>query len=444
MADANRALDRVLGSLVSVLRHPLAACTAFLLVHLWLGNLNLHSSQSPMTDVTYVYKFWVEQFVVEGFRVGVDSQWVYPVVAFVPMLLAYAFGPEFYGATWLSMVLVLNLVALGFLTGWGRRRDRVNVAWWWIFFLVALGPIALGRIDSVSVPLAIIGMLLLASRPRAAAIVLAIATWMKVWPAALLAAVIIASRHRVRVLVAITATSLAIIATALLMGSGANVFSFITQQAGRGLQIEAPVSTVWLWLAASGSKDTFVYYDSDILTYQVDGDGTAAAAALMTPLLGFAVAVVSFLGIRAVRRGANVAQLLPPLALALVTAFIVFNKVGSPQFESWLAVPVIVGLMSALGGGRSFRVPASLALVIAAMTQVIYPTFYPLLLGLDPMMLALITARNLLLVALLIWAIVCVVRAGAPAAEPDLLHPDVEHADLAEPSTWPLASPLQP
>ena len=444
MADANRALDRVLGSLVNVLRHPLAACTAFLLVHLWLGNLNLHSSQGPMADVTYVYKFWVEQFVVEGFRVGVDSQWVYPVVAFVPMLLAYAFGPEFYGATWLSMVLVLNLVALGFLTGWGRRRDRVDVAWWWIFFLVTLGPIALGRIDSVSVPLAIIGMLLLASRPRAAAIVLAIATWMKVWPAALLAAVIIASRHRVRVLVTITATSLAIIATALLMGSGANVFSFITQQAGRGLQVEAPVSTVWLWLAASGSKDTFVYYDYDILTYQVDGEGTAAAAALMTPLLGFAVAVVAFLGIRAVRRGASVAQLLPPLALALVTAFIVFNKVGSPQFESWLAVPVIGGLVSALGGGRSFRVPAMLALVIAAMTQVIYPTFYPLLLGLDPMMLALITVRNLLLVALLIWAIVCVVRAGAPAAEPELLHPDIEDADLAEPSTWPLASPLQP
>ncbi len=359
------------------------------------------------------------------------------------MLLAYAFGPESYGATWLSMVLVLNLVALGFLIGWGRRRDRVVVAWWWILFLVALGPIALGRIDSVSVPLAIVGILLLASRPRAAAIVLAIATWMKVWPAAVLAAVIIASRDRARVFVAITATSLAIIVITLLMGSGANVFSFITQQADRGLQVEAPVSTVWMWLAASGSNGTVVYYDYDILTYQVDGEGTAIAAALMTPLLGVAVALVALLGIRAVRRGASVSHLLPPLSLALVAAFIVFNKVGSPQFESWLAVPVIGGLVSALRGGRSFRVPAMLALVIAAMTQVIYPTFYPLLLSLDPMMLALITARNLLLVALLTWAIVRVIRAGAPADELDFSQPDAGDADGAEPSTRPLASPLQ-
>ena len=440
MADANRALDRVLGLLVSVLRHPLAACAGFLLVHLWLGNINLHSSQGPMADVTYVYKFWVEQFVVEGFRVGIDSQWVYPVLAFVPMLFSYALGPDSYGATWLSMVVVLYLVALGVLTGWGRRRDRVNVAWWWIFFLLALGPIALGRIDSVTVPLAIIGVLLLAARPRAAAIILAIATWMKVWPAALIAAALIVSPQRVRVFVATAATSLAIVAAALLMGSGANVVSFVTQQAGRGLQVEAPVSTVWLWLAASGAEDTVVYYDHDILTYQVDGQGTAAAAALMTPLLGVAVAVVALLGIRAVRRGASVPQLLPPLALALVTAFIVFNKVGSPQFESWLAVPIIGGLVSALQGGRSFRRPAMLALAIAAMTQVIYPTFYPLLLGLDPMMLVLITARNLLLVALLIWAILCVVRSGAPTAAHDVVPPDVDAgaSDRAQLSVWPL------
>lgn len=430
----------MLGFLVSVLRHPLAACAGFLLVHLWLGNINLHSSQGPMADVTYVYKFWVEQFVVEGFRVGIDSQWVYPLLAFVPMLFAYVFGPDSYGATWLSMVLVLNLVALGVLTGWGRRRDRVSVAWWWIFFLLALGPIALGRIDSVTVPLAIIGVLLLASRPRAAAVILAIATWMKVWPAAIIAAVLIVSPQRVRVFIAIAATSLAIVAIALLMGSGANVLSFVTQQAGRGLQVEAPVSTVWLWLAASGAEDTVVYFDYDILTYQVDGQGTAAAAALMTPLLGVAVAVVALLGIRAVRRGASVPKLLPPLALALVTAFIVFNKVGSPQFESWLAVPIIGGLVGALHGGRSFRRPAMLVLAIAAMTQVIYPTFYPLLLGLDPMMLVLITARNLLLVALLAWAIVWVIRAGAPAPTHDSARADADAdaTDRAQPSMWPL------
>ena len=35
----------------------------------------------------------------------------------------------------------------------------------------------------------------------------------------------------------------------------------------------------------------------------------------------------------------------PPLALALVTAFIVFNKVGSPQYLTWIAVPLVAGLV---------------------------------------------------------------------------------------------------
>ena len=415
-----------------VARSSFTLWAAFVLAHLWLGLLNLYGPGYPMGDVTSVYKFWVDQLVVNDFQVGVDSQWVYPILAFVPMIASLAFGSTLYASTWLSIVMLLNVTAFGTLTGWGRRRDRNAAGWWWVAFLFLLGPIALARVDSITVPLAMVGVLLLSRHPRAAALILTVATWIKVWPAAIIAAIVIASKDRLRIVLVGAATSAAIVLVVLVMGGGSNVFSFVTQQTGRGLQVEAPVTSIWLWLARSGVPETYVYFDHAILTYQVAGPGTEIAAALMNPLLGIAAIVVCAFGALAVRRGVATLQLLPSLALALVTAFIVFNKVGSPQFESWLAVPVVFGLVMAQQGGRSFRTPAILVLVIAALTQVIYPYLYDYVLSVNYVMLIVLTSRNLLLIVLFAWAMTAVIRLYRGTGH------DAVHDDEAEPTRWPL------
>lgn len=379
---------------------------AFALVHVWLGLLNLVGPGIPLGDVVYTYRFWMDQAFVRDYWVGIDSVWVYPIVAIVPMVLAFVVGPDLYGAGWISLVTILNAVAFGLLTGWGQGRDRLAVAWWWLLFLLLIGPIALGRVDSVSVPIAVIGVLLLSRRPRVAALLLVIATWIKVWPAALLAAVVVASKHRLTAIWVSVVASAAIVGVALALGSGANVFSFITQQTGRGLQVEAPISTLWLWQAFAAVPGAYVYYDQGILTYQVAGTGTDIAASLMTPVLAVVALAVVALGAVAVRRGAASLDVLAPLALALVVSLIAFNKVGSPQFISWLAVPVILGLWTAYAGSAvSFRVPAALVLVIAGLTQVLYPALYVHLLGLNTLMLLVISVRNVLYFVLLAWAI---------------------------------------
>ena len=411
----------------------------FLLVHLWLGYLNLHGPGWPLGDVEGVYKYWIERFIVSGSIVGIDTPWVYPIAAFIPMLFSYVAGGTAYAATWVSMVTILNAVALATLTSWGRSRENLVAGWWWTAYLLALGPIALGRIDSITVPLGVIGLVILQHHPRAAGAVLALATWMKVWPAALLAAIVVASRDRWQVAVGAGITSAAIVVVALLMGAGPNLVSFITQQTGRGLQVEAPVSTPFLWMASAGHPGTVVYYADDILTFQVSGAGTEVVAAVMTPLLAVVALVIAGLGVLAVRRGATTLELLAPLSLAMVSAFIVVNKVGSPQFEAWLAAPIVLGLVLAVRGGRSFRVPAALAIVIGALTQVVYPALYGYLISVHPAMLVAITCRNLLLIALLAWAVSEVVRLARHSAvvndEHDL-HVDV---DAHGPSTWPLA-----
>ena len=409
---------------------------AFVIVHLWLGTLNLTGPGLPMGDVTYTYKFWTDQALFSDYWVGVDSVWVYPIVAILPMLASMALGPELYGNTWLSIVFVLNAVAFAMLTGWGFSRERIAVAWWWVAFLFLLGPISLARIDSITVPLAIIGVLLLAKRPGAAAVILAIATWIKVWPAALLAAIVVATRERLTVIWAAFAVSVGVIIIALAYGAGLNVFSFFTQQTGRGLQVEAPIATVWLWLAKAGLADAHVVYSQEILTYQIEGQGVDVASQLMTPIMALAALVVLGLGVLAVRRGASSAQVLPPLALALVVALLVFNKVGSPQFVSWLAVPVILGLVTAAAGrGVQFHIPAVLVLGIGGLTQAFYPVLYANLLGLDTVLVIIITVRNLLYLVLLAWAVSAIWN-----STPDDDVADEGNDADADDSLWPFGS----
>jgi Glycosyltransferase family 87 len=435
MTDAEPALSRALGTIRAVATGNFTLWLSFVLAHLWLGMLNLWGPGLPLGDVTLVYKFWIEQATQAHFWVGIDSSWVYPIVALVPMLLAALFGPEFYASTWLSLVMFLDAAAFGILTHWGRSKENNSAAWWWVAFLFLLGPIALGRIDSISVPLAIVGVLYLSTRPRAASVVLTIATWVKVWPAALLIAAVIAVKQRRILLFSAAVTSIAIVLIALVFGSGANVFSFVTLQTSRGLQIESPVSTIWLWRAAAGAVDTTVYYDQHILTYQVTGDGTVFASALMNPLLMVAVIAVCVLGFLAVRRGAASVEVLPTLSLALVSALIAFNKVGSPQYATWLAVPVILGLILAANrGGRSFGTPATLVLTIAALTQFVYPYLYGYLISLDPVMLVVITARNLLLFVLFSWAVAGLWQISRPFYE----HPVPVDADDSVATPWPL------
>lgn len=410
---------------------PLALWAGFLLVHAVLIALNVFGYGWPLGDVG-VYRFWTDQATGADYWVGIDAPWVYPILALVPMLAAQlgtqiadsipalspaTVGPGAYVAGWLVTVTLLNAVGFGVLTGRGTRPGRAVAGWWWLLFLLALGPIALGRIDSVTVSLSVVAVTLIATRPRVATLLLTTAAWIKVWPGAIVIAIVAMSRDRWRVLATAVGASLAVLAVALSFGSGANVISFVTEQTGRGLQVEAPVTTTWMWLAWAGLADASVYYDDSILTWQVRGEGTELAGSLMTPILLLAIAMITAVALIALRRGAEAAALLPPLVLALLTGMIAFQKVGSPQFISWLAVPVILGLVThAERRGQRFAVPAALVLLIAGLTHVIYPYLYGYLLGVFPAMLTVLTVRNLLLFALLGWAVAAIVS-SAPTPE---------------------------
>ena len=388
-------------------RRSLMLWALFALVHAWLGILNLIGPGQPFGDVLHVYPFWVERGLVDGEWVGIDTSWVYPLLALVPMLAAYAAGPAWYGVVWLGLVTALHAAAYLALVGVRARvpAPRAVIAAGWMLFLLLLGPVALGRIDAVTVALAIVAVTLLPDHPRWAGALLAAGAWVKVWPAALLVAVLIAARRRVAALVGAVAVSVAVVGVGLALGAGAALLSAVTEQSARGLQVESPVATPWLWAAVAGQGGAQVSYEPALLTFQVVGAGTELAAALSTPVLALVVVTVAALGVLAVRRGVPEARLLPVLALALVMSLVLVNKVGSPQLASWVVVPVILGLLLQRRWGDPFAVPAILALAIAAATQLVYPVLYERLLALDPALVLVLTVRNLLYLALWAWAV---------------------------------------
>ena len=402
---------------MSAVNRSIGVWGAFLVVHVLLGWICLGMPGTgigqlalglPLGDVTQVYRPWALQ-AFGGYGVpGLSESWVYPIAALFPMLAALVAGPDNYGIAWLVLVTGLNAVALSLLIGRGNSRRRRAAAWWWIAFTAALGPIAVARIDAITVPLAIVALLLVAQHPRIGGTSLAIATWIKVWPAAIIGALLLASTRRWTILAAGIVTSAVLAGVVIGAGGGAHLLSFVTEQTDRGVQIEAPVATPYLWLAAAGVESSFIYYSTEILTFQIAGPNVDTVAALMTPLLAVAVAATALIGIRAVRFKAPLVRFLPPLILAFVVTLQLFHKVGSPQFLTWLIAPIVLGVV---WRGRGYTVPAGIALVLAALTHLVYPYLYFRLLAADPFLIAILTVRNVGYIVLLCWALHAVLTA---------------------------------
>jgi hypothetical protein len=366
----------------------------FALLSVWLGWLGWIGESAPYGDVSYVYRYWAGTAESGGPIVGIATQWVYPILALVPILLANVAGSENYALTWIAIVTLANALAFALLLGRNHTAPARRIAaWWWLAFLLALGPISVARLDSLVTPLAIAGLLLALCRPATAAILLTIGLWIKVWPVALLVSFVVSARRRWLVALSVAFASISVVLMAAIAGAGWNVFSFLSQQTSRGLQIESPWATPFLWLAALHIPGYKVEYNRDLLTFEASGVGTVLMANAASGLLVVVIAAILIIAFALERRGTTPLQLLPALGLALTITLIAFNKVGSPQYIGWLAAPVVAGLVF---DRRRFYIAACLVILTALTTQLFYPFAYEQVLTLQPAALVALTIRNIL------------------------------------------------
>lgn len=357
----------------------------------------------PMNDVL-LYGWWL-QLMQQGEPIfGVAQPFVYPYLSQIPMWLAlFLGGPAGILVGWCVLVALLNSFAIGFLTSWGRGpRESFVAAWFWLSFLVLLGPAGIGRIDAISVAIAVIGVsLFLKNRIFGAMALFTFGAWLKIWPVALALAAFIADRNRKSMAWAATAIVSIAFLGAFFLGGNSSVLSFVSTQNNRGIQIESAVATPWLWAAKLGLANSSIYYDQEIITNQVSGDWVNEISAVMTLVMVFAIAITFFLGFRAFKFGAKRDEIFSAVAFTAVLDLIIFNKVGSPQFMSWIAVPVIALILVK----KNFSwFPVSMALVVSLLTNLVYPVLYIDLMALGNASLTILTLRNILLVVLLVWA----------------------------------------
>lgn len=363
----------------------------------------------PFNDVTTVYRGWLDDAAASGEIPGIHAPLVYPVLAIVPMWLASVIGGEhLYAVGWIVVVFLVNCLPLYLLAAHDANafnaRLRLRAAWWWVIAVALLGPAALGRIDAITIPIVIAALLFARRKVATSGALLTIGAWIKVWPAAAFVALVTAHRHRLRAILAGAVVTALVIVTALLVGGTdafSNLTSFVSGQTGRGLQVESVAAGWFVWLGSIDVPGYQIFFNSEIITVEITGPGTAAVAGVLTPLmfilmLGFVVTAVWSL-----RNGGQFARVLPALTLGLVATFIAANKVGSPQFYGWLAAPIVLGM---IWDGRRYRLPAIVGWVVVALTQLIYPFMYQFVMSAHDAGALVLGVRNLLLLTLLVVA----------------------------------------
>ena len=373
-------------------------CLSVIAAYSFLIYSGLRGVGTPMGDLNFAYQQWMDSNVA----FGLTSDWVYPWVAIVPMWLANAVSPGALIWPWLVGSGLLTLV-IAVAIVYRENTSRAYVAmYFWLASLVMLGPVSISRLDTISVSLGVVAVYLLSKgNPATAAIWLSVATWIKVWPVAALAALSAATRRKANLIVVILSANIALLLFGIVLGADESILSFLTGQTGRGIQIEAPIAELWLWPAVLGDPSFGIKYSAEMMTFEVFGPNIEFFANMMTVVQLGALAITFGLGLLALKRGANSGEIFFWVLFTGILDLIVFNKVGSPQYLTWLVVPIVYGI---LVGAQRIQWVAVGVLILSALTWLIYPVLYSGLLQSGFGETLALTIRNLALVAGLVYA----------------------------------------
>jgi hypothetical protein len=327
-----------------------------------------------------------------------DFSLEYPPGA-LPAFVLPSFGPARDYDTWfMGFQAACGLACVALVGLWTRSRAAAAYC---ALAPLALGPLTLHRYDLWAAVLATAGTVaLVAGRGRLGIAALGAGAAAKIFPVALLplALIHVGRRHAVRALAWFTATLLVVVGPFLVLGAGGVRFS-IDRQLGRALQIETLGSSALLFLHEAGSHAPRVVFGRG--SWNLSGGLPSALAALSTVLqLAALVAVWALYA-----RGPRTPERFLTASAAAVAAWIVFGKVLSPQFLVWL-VPLV-----ALLRARGF---ALLLLAALGLTQAIYPGRYDELVSLQSLPVALLAARNALLLALALFLALDLQRQHVP------------------------------
>lgn len=305
--------------------------------------------------------------------------------------------------TYVGFILALDLLFLAVLI---HRRHFLAGAFWVAFGFV-VGPIFLTRLDLIPGLLVGVFAYLLARHPKVSAAFLAAATMMKLWPGVLATSLVGHWRSKQSWLrIAVFGGTMIAMALVTIVTQGFDrLMSPLGYQAERGLQIESVAATPFIVLAATGGGRYQIRY-APSKSFEITGPGVEMATTIASTALYITVLLAAAVVVRRLlRKNWNSSESIA-LAMVLIMAMLVTNKVFSPQYIVWLAP--ITAVILCFAPTRLAKINAGIVLVITWLTQYVYPGNYDSLMSNDPdfMPTLALATRNILMVVLLVLTVV--------------------------------------
>jgi hypothetical protein len=371
----------------------------------WALTLWVPPWSDDLVNDLFVYRSFAEPVLAGGLPYR-DVFFEYPPLAGPAIALPglagtgeEAFRSAF--ATWtlvLAALVVLLCGALAARTGGDRRRA---------LFAAALAPVACGALLRTHFDLAPVAVtlaalwLVCAGRPRAGLALLGVGALVKGFPLVALPVVVAwlvgrgLRREALQGGLACLAVLLAGAAAALAV-SPDGALDAVRYHLERPVQVESPAALVLLGLDGTGLGEAVSVssHRSDGLRHPLDGAVSALSGLALLIVVGLLTALAA--------RGAKAAderRRLVLAALAAVTAFAALGKVLSPQFVIWV-LP-----LGALAFAWRLHALALAVAAAAVLTQVEFPARYFDVVAREPLAIALVAVRDLVLLAVLTLAL---------------------------------------
>ncbi len=382
----------------------------------WLGPLQLIDwyARPGITDIPTYQR--VYEAIAAGGVPYRDFSLEYPPVAAGLFWLAGVLPGTYEQVFGILMMLCLAALAAGVVVAAGAvgldlRRQMAAGA------VAAFSPLLLGNLLETRFDLlvaALIAWLVVAvvtEHWRLMWLLVAVATLTKLIPLVLVPVLIIYQVHRVgrRSTVRGALGALGVVAAAVapfVVLSASGTWHLVSYHLDRPLQIESTGAAYMLGLHGLAGVPLTVI--NAFGSQGLSGRGPDAISALSSAVLAVAVASIAVAFAIALRRARPQAEaVLVATALAATMATVLASgKVLSPQFLVWL-VPVCV-----LVGGRYGWAALATTAAAMVMTQLYFPERYFDLVALDSLPIALLVARDTVLIAL---AAMCWPRASIGA-----------------------------
>jgi hypothetical protein len=331
--------------------------------------------------------FYYHRKINALFSVGLDRtlyEYPTPVVWILTLPYGAALGNRV-GYLIAFIVLMLALDAVFTYALWrssGRQHDS-SVDFWLIFVLL-IGPLSYLRFDMLPAVLAGGALLAARRRPWVTGALTGLGAAIKLWPALLIGAFLSYRSDRRPAGLAFVIVGFGLALISLIFGGWARLISPLTWQSDRGLQIESIWATP-LMLARAVRPDHWIVDISQYQAYEIFGPGVDAWIMISNIATLLGLMIIILLTIRAFRHDGSTPVAIGFVVVATVAIMTITNKTLSPQYLLWLGGP-----MAALMMLRREAIPeeqtainrmAGQLLILALLTQLVYPLFYDSYLG---------------------------------------------------------------